>query len=270
MSSFVLRCIAVLTMLADHIGFVYGIAPLRVVGRISLPIFAFLIANGFRYTGSRVKYALRLSAFAVLSEIPYDMLFGKDGVTLFSRGRILIYPKLNNVFFTLLAGLLYLMLRAWLYRRFSGRIARLLSVLALFFFGGMASFCSNDYGLVGVFTVALFGVYDVQKPGDRLPLTAWFCLLAGWNALSKMIVAGCVAVGFDLLAIPFSSALFSSGAVTVWNCLQLVRIAALPLLFLYNGKSGISKEARYYKAVQFGFYAFYPLHILILWGLQFV
>ena len=98
--------IAMFTMLIDHIGFVlikngklygYDIALYenavslaaakpwltlyticRMIGRISFPIYAFLIVEGFRKTSNVFKYILRILALAIISEIPYDlMIFNK-------------------------------------------------------------------------------------------------------------------------------------------------------------------------------------------------
>lgn len=270
MSCYILKLIAVVTMALDHIGYLYGILPLRILGRISFPIFAFLIANGFRFTANRAKYAGRLAAFAVISEIPYDLLFGAWKITICTFGRYLPHPQFDNVFFTLLCGLLFLMLRDFLHSCLPLLPARLLSAVALVAFGGVAAYCNNDYGAVGVFTVALFGVLDVRRVGDRLPLSLGLLILSLWNALSKWIVAGCMALGFDLCGIPGMSLFFSAGAVSPWNLMQILRMAALPLLFFYNGERGISKEMRGYKVVQYGFYAFYPLHLLLLWGIAHV
>lgn len=270
MSCYALKWIAVVTMFLDHVGAVFGMPPLRVIGRIAFPIFAFLIANGFRYTGSRRKYACRLAVFAVLSKIPYDLLFGGGRITLCTFGRYLPHPQLDNVFFTLLVGLLFLMLRDALYRRFQGTAAVCLSLAALLACSGIAAYCSNDYGAVGVFTVALFGAFDVRRRQDRLPIAVGLLLLAGWNVFSKLLVAGCASLGFDPTSIPGMSLFFPSGKIRLFDLYQFARMAALPLLFAYNGERGIAKDSRFYKAVQYGFYAFYPLHFLLLWGLKYV
>ena len=72
-----LKLIACVTMLIDHIGavfFPYAIG-LRIIGRISFPIYCFLLAEGVHHTRSPLKYGLRLLLVAVISELPYDFLF---------------------------------------------------------------------------------------------------------------------------------------------------------------------------------------------------
>lgn len=100
-SAFTLKVIATLIMLIDHIAVVlvrtlplYRI--MRGIGRLSFPIYAFLIVEGFFHTSNRKKYAARLAVFAFISEIPYDVAFHKE----------FIYMGSQNIFLTLLLGLL--------------------------------------------------------------------------------------------------------------------------------------------------------------------
>jgi hypothetical protein len=95
LSSFTSKCIALSTMAIDHIGAVLLPSPkyllLRLIGRISFPIFCFLIVEGYYRTKNLKKYILRLFAFALISEIPYDLAFKKS----------FIYLNKQNIFFTL-------------------------------------------------------------------------------------------------------------------------------------------------------------------------
>lgn len=74
-----LKLIACGAMLLDHIGAVFlpGVLWLRILGRISFPIYCFLLAEGARHTRNAGRYGIRLLGIAVLSELPYDLaLYG--------------------------------------------------------------------------------------------------------------------------------------------------------------------------------------------------
>ena len=103
MSSFVLKVIACLTMLIDHAAVVFradisadAYWVMRGVGRLAFVIFCFFIVEGFIRTRSRGAYALRLGLFALLSEIPFDLMV---------YGRVMEMSG-QNVYLTLLLGLL--------------------------------------------------------------------------------------------------------------------------------------------------------------------
>lgn len=75
-----LKLIACLTMIIDHIGAIFfpSISIFRIIGRVSMPLFAYGLARGFKYSsekGSVVKYFKNLILFALISQIPYGLLF---------------------------------------------------------------------------------------------------------------------------------------------------------------------------------------------------
>lgn len=73
---------------------IYGI--MRFIGRWAFPIFCFLLVEGFLHTSNRLRYALRLFLFALLSEFPFDWALFNTTITW----------EYQNVYFTLLIGLL--------------------------------------------------------------------------------------------------------------------------------------------------------------------
>lgn len=110
-----LKLLAAAAMLSDHIACVffeegdmhrlgawsaqnYLYLILRIAGRISFPIFCYVLAQGFLTTRNVKKYLLRLSVFALLSEIPFDLAFS---------GKVTDMRQ-QNVLFTMLIGLLVL------------------------------------------------------------------------------------------------------------------------------------------------------------------
>lgn len=109
LNGFHLKLIAACTMFIDHMG--HTLFPtvlwLRCIGRLAFPIFCFLIAEGCVYTRDRRKYALRLLAFALLSEVPFDLMVGGT----------VWYPYSQNVLWTLLAGALICWCVDWALRK---------------------------------------------------------------------------------------------------------------------------------------------------------
>ena len=71
-----LKILAMLTMTIDHIGVI--LLPqyrfLRIIGRLSMPIYAYMIAEGCHYTHDRMRYFLRLAGLAVVCQVVYGFV----------------------------------------------------------------------------------------------------------------------------------------------------------------------------------------------------
>ena len=103
----VIKYIAMLTMLLNHIGhmFLTGGTPLyeilEDIGFFTAPVMCFFMVEGYTYTRSRIGYGLRLLLFAVISQIPFELAFGQRGLnmiyTLFCCFLILVVmERVNN------------------------------------------------------------------------------------------------------------------------------------------------------------------------------
>lgn len=141
-NGFLLKLIAILTMLIDHIGAVLYPDQMifRYIGRIAFPIFVFLIVEGFYHTRNIRKYELRLLVFAFISEIPYDLAFN-DAVLEFQS---------QNVFFTLFLGLLMMDLMKKVKEQ------HWKSILILVIFVVAAALLKTDYDAGGILLVYFF------------------------------------------------------------------------------------------------------------------
>ena len=143
MSSFVLKIIAIITMFIDHLGYaIFGkFSYFNYIGRLSFPIFAFQISEGYIHTKNHKKYFLRLFLFALVSQIPF-MLFHSIISSDFSL----------NIFFTLFLGLLSIYIYDECKYKFLGIIASVLLAL-------IAQFSHCDYGAYGVAIILIFYIF---------------------------------------------------------------------------------------------------------------
>jgi len=102
MSAFQIKLLALITMVIDHVGvFLFpDIQLLRMIGRISFPLFAWLIANGAMHTKNINNYLKRLLMFAIISQIPFILAMR------------LVEPNFweLNILFTLAIGLMAILL----------------------------------------------------------------------------------------------------------------------------------------------------------------
>ncbi|MCI9080761.1 MAG: hypothetical protein HFI70_00265 [Lachnospiraceae bacterium] len=140
-----LKCIAMASMLIDHIGAVlfpqYLI--LRMIGRLAFPIYCFLLVEGVVHTKDIRKYESRLLIFAVISEIPFDLAF---------YGRI--QWENQNIFFTLFLGVTAIDLMRDNANKLNKYLILILTVIA-------AEILHTDYGGAGiVFIVCYYLLYQ--------------------------------------------------------------------------------------------------------------
>lgn len=184
----VLKIIAVLSMLVDHIGayFFPNILVFRIIGRLAFPIFAFFIAEGWKHTRSKKKYFLTLCLFAIISQVPYYFLKGA------------IY--LNILFtFILSLGIIYFI---EMFKRRS--ISGMLGAAGVFLVSAIGSMLGMvDYGLLGVLLPAIFYFINLKE--------------------LKFFIAGLVLVLISLKSIIFSGVIFEN-FIQLFSLFSLVLI----------------------------------------------
>ncbi|MCC8080934.1 MAG: conjugal transfer protein TraX [Lachnospiraceae bacterium] len=162
-NGFLLKLIAIATMLIDHIGAVLYPDQMifRYIGRIAFPVFVFLLVEGFYYTRNIRKYELRLLLFAIISECPFDLAFN-DAVLEFQS---------QNVFFTLFLGLLMLDLM----QKVKGQHWK--NILILVIFTLAAVLLQTDYDAGGILLVYCFYKFRNQPIPKYIGLGAISLLL---------------------------------------------------------------------------------------------
>ena len=131
-------------MIIDHIGLFFFPEHIlfRIIGRLSFPIFAFLIVEGFYHTRDIRKYMIRLAGLGVISEIPFDLL---------TTGKFFDLRH-QNVFFTLLIGWILLYGYEKQYSTFSKVSFAFLILIA-------GDLFRVDYGAWGVLMIFCFFIF---------------------------------------------------------------------------------------------------------------
>lgn len=243
-----LKIIAMVCMLIDHIGIsilekmylaasdiglaqkIYDINEiLRGIGRLALPIFAYQIAVSMIYTRNRKKYIERLALFAVISEVPFDLL---------NAGKVWDISY-QNVIITLLFGAIAIWGIDWFYNKYKeSRVIR-----AIFNTAFVTLLCvivellKTDYGAKGVILIVLF--YAAKKEGTYATFMAFFYAI-------------------EVFAIMYlrSRNMHSTIRYCIFESYSLL---AFPIIDADSGERGGGEIIKWVG------YLFYPVHMLILY-----
>ena len=225
-----LKIIAAASMAVDHVGLLFfpGLAILRILGRLAFPIFAFMIAEGCRYTKNRLRHFLGVFLLAVLCQTVYYIVLRDTDMCIlvtFSLSILMIYglqhckEALSDPSLT------------WL--RQSGAVLFFLLLVAAVYL--LNQFMTIDYGFWGCM-VPVFSSLFQQRHEKKASLYDTPVHVA-------MLGLGLIPLALTLGGVQFYSFL------------------ALPLLLLYSGKRGKWK-------MKYFFYVFYPAHLVILQGIN--
>lgn len=226
-----MKLLAIVTMFIDHAWATFPNMPdwMQYVGRLAFPIFAYQIAEGYIRTSNIKKYLLRMLIFAVISEVPFNLMMSGS----------VIYPFDQNVLFTFLIALLAITLIEHIRKnnpRVRAGILEALTILAAFILGYVLMV---DYYGAGVLTVIAFYIFHKGR-------FAWV------GQLVCMYVINCVMLAGQFIPLTI-------GSLDLEIPLQGIAMLSLIPIWLYNGERGPHN-----KVIQYSFYAFYPAHMLAI------
>lgn len=231
-----LKLIACLSMVVDHVGVLFfpEVRVLRIIGRLAFPIFAYFIAEGCRYTRHPLRRFLMILGLDVVCEAAYYIMSGTvEGTVLLTFA--LAIPLVHGV----------MALKRAIHRR-AGRDI-LLATLGLTAAATVVVLervfwqIDYDYGIFGVLLPVFLAALDFDdRPGRETP-----------------------AIFARLDRLPLRLAVMGVTLLLIWwnrgrNDVQLYALPAILPLALYNGRPGR-------RGFKYGFYIFYPAHLVILW-----
>lgn len=215
----------------------------RMVGRLAFVLFAYLIVQGMDYSHNRLKYIGRMSAFAILSEIPFDMA---------NKGVFLEWEN-QNVFLTLVLGAATVYILQEADKRLNNKaLANIVGVTALILMGYLGFIIRCDYRFFGV---ALIYVLYLCRKNYRATLIAGSLMLTVGFFLYRTTVrlSEC-----ELKSLQDAYDWFVCNREDLFGYLTTEASGIISLLIIgsYNGQKG-------HQLPKYFYYAFYPVHLLV-------
>lgn len=214
------------------------------MGGMTFPIMGYFVSEGYRHTSNLKKYMLRLFVVGLIATPFHFMALSYP----LGGGNPMYYPLLN-IMFAILFSLVVLVL----YDKI--KIRALFWLLYAFVILPL-SFMFLEWYFIGVTTVLLFHIIRNEKARRIVPPVfagiAWLFL----GLLARIGTAN-LPEGFYSNALVFDPEFTRLMPAFTIGCLF-----AVPFLMDYNGKRGRNDK--------WLFYAFYPLHLLVLAAIAFL
>ena len=218
-TSMILHIIAMVCMLCDHLWatIIPGNDWLTCIGRIAFPIFAFLIVEGYFHTHNLKKYVGRLLLFAIISELPFNLLMG-------SR---FFYPIHQNVLWTFLLGIALIHWNEKAKQKNKWWLTIIVGIVSIILAFVLGLFTMVDYYQAGVITLLVFYFFRGRK---------W------WNFLAQFLLLAYINIEI-LSGYAYEIQLFGN---TYYFVRQGFALLALIPIWLYRGKQGPYKTHNKY------------------------
>ena len=291
-----IKWIAVLLMIIDHFGYYLGflmpepfVLLLRLVGRLSFPLFAYSVALGFLRTKNRTRYFTRMFLFAAITQALLMI------TSYFTHGDVF-----TNVMFTFSLAILF-MAAAELLEKAAAAIhptvspytkagesspetgdvsvlpadkgqnkspkpcvelyghmfpvlpAILLSVLAMLVIFGLTFRFNPDYSVFGIFTVYMFYyiLKKIRKPDLALAKDKHYLLIMFSSFLGLNLL-------WSLYKISFTS------TPLYWSIMEIFSVFSIGILLMEKPRPKPARLEKYF------FYIFYPAHLVLFMIISFL
>lgn len=279
LSSFILRILAFLFMTLDHIGYLMEMyyssnkileiaAIFRTIGRFALPLFIFLIVEGFFHTKNVKKYFFRLAIMALIISIGEMFALYVMKMEL-SEGNIFIDLSLCLLMIWLLENKkIYIKILAILPIAYS----ILCGVAYCLEYSNIKVLFLPDYIRMQYYWYSILlclGFYFAKKL-TRLMFTNFYPILKNEKDLSKydknyQLYENLISITFLVIVNIIHYLIYRNipqKYAFVDYEIQLYAIISGAFVLLYNGKVGYNSKVM--KVIN---YLYYPAHLLILYGI---
>lgn len=263
-TSNMLKCVAVLSMLIDHIGYYFSpyishvvYLVFRSVGRISMPVFIYLLVQGFFHTKNLKKYILRLGILAIVTQVILSVI-GIINIKFVNQYDIGIYTKGNILFsFVISLILLYIIHNKVIIKKFDYNKNMIVKILIVLCITGIYVFIPIDYSQVVPLLAVFF--YFIEKLKISFYLSK-----QGYNFNLKKILANTINESKVKLIYIILITMTITGILLEFNESPYM-LLSVPFIALYNFERG---KNRY--NINTWFYVFFPLHHTILYALALI
>ena len=247
-NSNMLKTIAIIAMVIDHIGFYFVDAiptsiytTCRYIGRIAMPIFVYLLVQGFFHTKSFKKYITRIGIFALITQalITLCMFINIKYIPGYIAAKQ-VYLNGNILFsFVISLGVLKILFEDIIIKKWTKNANVILKVILVIILGLIAIIIPLDYGKE-VFVLGMLLYYI-----ERLKIQVFMSKNNPNNNL-KNIVLNTISDEKVNLAYILLVFMALSMIVIYFNNSWIVLLSIIPIA-LYNGKRGkISMKYIYY------------------------